>query len=78
MRDYEPREALYAGPTGLEMYRRLIPEAHTTLLPGGWLLLEIGHGQRDALASLLLDWDGLEFVKDLAGIPRVAIARRRI
>ena len=78
VRDYEPREALYAGPTGLEMYRRLIPEAHTTLLPGGWLLLEIGHGQRDALASLLLDWDGLEFVKDLAGIPRVAIARRRI
>lgn len=78
VRDYEPREALYAGPTGLEMYKRLIPGAHESLAPGGWLLLEIGHGQRDALAEMLAHWQDLEFVDDLAGIPRVAIARRRI
>lgn len=78
VRDYEPHAALFAGPTGLEIYRRLIPQAHASLVPGGWLLLEIGHGQREALASLLAGWDGLEFVSDLAGIPRVAIARRRV
>lgn len=78
VREYEPSEALYAGPTGLEVYQRLIPEAHDVLVPGGWLLLEMGHGQREALAGLLASWDGVEFVPDLAGIPRVAIARRRI
>jgi release factor glutamine methyltransferase len=39
--------------------------------------MEIGHGQRAALAELLKDWDGVEFVADLQGIPRVAIAQRR-
>jgi release factor glutamine methyltransferase len=76
VRLYEPREALFAGPTGLEVYRRLIPEAGEALRPGGWLLLEIGQGQRDALRDLLADWDGVEFVDDVQGIPRVAIARR--
>jgi release factor glutamine methyltransferase len=78
VREYEPRAALYAGPTGLEVYGRLIPEAREALVPGGWLLLEIGHGQRDALADLLAGWDDVEFVNDLQGIPRVAIARRRV
>jgi len=78
VRDYEPHAALYAGETGLEVYRRLVPEAHEALVPGGWLLLEIGHGQREALSELLAEWDGVEFVDDLAGIPRVAIARRRV
>jgi release factor glutamine methyltransferase len=75
--EYEPREALFAGATGLEIYRRLVPEAGAALAPGGWLLMEIGHGQRAALAELLKDWDGVEFVADLQGIPRVAIAQRR-
>ena len=78
VREYEPSEALYAGPTGLEVYWRLVPEADEVLVPGGWLLLEIGHGQREALSELLAEWDGVEFVDDLAGIPRVAIARRRV
>lgn len=78
VRDYEPHAALYAGETGLEVYRQLIPEAHNALVPGAWLMLEIGHGQREELAEWLAAWDGVEFVNDLAGIPRVAIARRRI
>ncbi len=78
VREYEPRAALYAGPTGLEVYRRLIPETHDALFPGGWLLLEIGHGQREALCALLTGWDSVQFICDLAGIPRIAIARRRI
>ncbi len=76
VRDYEPRSALYAGPTGLEVYERLVPEARGVLKPGGWLLIEIGHGQRAALLHLLNDWKDVRFADDLQGIPRVAIAKR--
>ncbi|MHB1674750.1 MAG: peptide chain release factor N(5)-glutamine methyltransferase [Acidobacteriaceae bacterium] len=76
VREYEPEQALFAGPTGLEMYRRLIPDALPLLVPGGWLLMEIGHGQKSAIEKLLLGWDAVEFVPDLQGIPRVAIARK--
>ena len=76
VREYEPHAALFAGPTGLEVYRRLIPQAWDALAPGGWLLLEIGHGQRDALAELLTGWHEVSFAADLQGIPRVAIAQR--
>ena len=74
--NYEPHAALFAGPTGLEVYQRLIPQAWDALEPGGWLLMEIGHGQRYALAELLSGWNDLRFIEDLQGIPRVAIARR--
>ena len=76
VRDHEPVQALFAGPTGLEIYARLIPQAHTLLKPGGLLALEIGFGQRDALASLLILWHAIEFLPDLQGIPRIALARR--
>jgi release factor glutamine methyltransferase len=77
VRDFEPQVALFAGKTGLEIYERLIPQTREILMPDGWLFMEIGHGQRDALANLLSDWDAVEFVADLQGIPRVAIAQRR-
>jgi release factor glutamine methyltransferase len=77
VRDYEPASALFAGPSGLDAYNRLIPQAHDALNPRGWLLMEIGQGQRDALARLLADWDEVSFVDDLQGIPRVACARRK-
>jgi release factor glutamine methyltransferase len=76
VRDYEPASALFAGATGLEVYGRLIPEAYTALKPGGWLLLEIGHGQRDALTQLLAGWDNVSFIADLQEIPRVVCAQR--
>ena len=41
VRDYEPRQALVAGPTGVEVIERLVPQAAARLRPGGWLLLEI-------------------------------------
>jgi release factor glutamine methyltransferase len=75
VRDFEPPGALFAGSTGLEIYERLIPEARAALVEDGWLLMEIGHGEE--LAHLLRDWDAVEFVADLQGIPRVAIAQRR-
>jgi release factor glutamine methyltransferase len=76
VREWEPHTALFAGRSGLEVYERLIPQANAALAPGGWLLLEIGHDQREALAGLLAGWDEVEFIKDLQGIPRVAIGRR--
>jgi release factor glutamine methyltransferase len=76
VRDYEPEQALFAGADGLDIYRRLVPQACTALRPGGWLLMEIGHGQRLALTALLEGWQEVAFVDDLQGIPRVACARR--
>jgi release factor glutamine methyltransferase len=76
VRNFEPHSALYAGPSGLDIYQRLIPQAWQSLKPQGWLLMEIGHGQRDSLSELLKEWPEVSFVSDLQGIPRVAIARR--
>ncbi|MFT4112923.1 peptide chain release factor N(5)-glutamine methyltransferase [Silvibacterium sp.] len=76
VRDYEPSSALYAGVDGLDIYKRLIPQAHAALRRGGWLLMEIGHGQREALTALLSGWEDVSFLDDLQGIPRVALARR--
>jgi release factor glutamine methyltransferase len=75
VREHEPSLALFAGPTGLEIYRRLLPEAQRSLVSGGWLWMEIGHGQREQIASLLQGWEAVEFIPDLQGIPRVAVAR---
>ena len=76
IRDYEPATALFAGPDGLDIYRRLIPQAHAALKPNGLLALEIGQGQRDAVAALLADWRTVRFLNDLQQIPRVALARK--
>jgi release factor glutamine methyltransferase len=76
VRDYEPGVALFAGADGLDIYRRLIPQARAALLPNGLLALEIGHGQREAIASLLSGWNEVRFVDDLQQIARIAVARR--
>ena len=74
--DHEPHTALFAGGDGLDIYRRLIPAAHAALREQGLLALEIGHGQRDALAELLADWNDVRFIDDYQGIPRIALALR--
>jgi release factor glutamine methyltransferase len=76
VRNHEPAAALFAGPDGLDIVRRLIPQARAALRPNGLLALEIGHGQRKAVAALLTDWNGLRFLDDLQQIPRIALARR--
>jgi release factor glutamine methyltransferase len=76
VRDFEPAQALFAGPDGLEIYARLIPQAHALLKPNGLLALEIGHGQQPAIAALLRDWHEVTFLPDLQQIPRVALALR--
>ena len=79
VRDHEPHLALFAGDEGLNVYRRLIPAAHAALVPGGFLVLEIGYGQAPAIQALLsaANFHPIEFTPDLQGIPRVASARRR-
>jgi release factor glutamine methyltransferase len=76
VRDHEPATALFAGPDGLEIYRRLIPQARAALKPNGLLALELGHNQRDALAALLAGWNSVRFLTDLQQIPRISLARK--
>jgi len=76
VREHEPVTALFAGPDGLDIYRRLIPEAQRLLKPNGFLALEIGQGQQASLTALLADWHDLFFINDLQQIPRIAVATR--
>lgn len=78
VRDYEPGIALYGGNDGLEIYRRLIPEAERLLVPGGWLVMEIGYALGDAVGAMLGAWKDVEIRTDLAGLPRVMVAQRAV
>lgn len=76
--EHEPRDALSGGADGLDVIRRLLPQVHQALKPDGILVLEIGHGQSQAVETLLRE-AALEHertVPDLAGIPRIVIARK--
>jgi release factor glutamine methyltransferase len=79
VKEYEPRVALAAGPDGLAVVRRLLPQAETVLAPGGLLLLEIGIGMEGQVKELLsgttLVWQTT--VPDLQGIPRVLVAEKQ-
>ena len=77
VRNHEPHCALFGGQEGLDIYRRLIPQAHRVLKPDGWLVMEIGFSQEQAIHQLLSEWRDVRSVPDLRGIPRVVIARAR-
>lgn len=71
----EPALALDGGPDGLALYRRIIAEAPRHLHPGGWLLLEMGDGQQQALEALIrLDFTSAQVYTDAGGLPRVLAA----
>jgi release factor glutamine methyltransferase len=75
VRDHEPSLALFAGPDGLDIYRRLIPEAARLLKPGGRLILELGDTSLDPVLHMLdRNWRDLEVIPDLAKKPRALIA----
>src|ERR1700683_2290962 len=77
VRDHEPAAALFAGPTGVEIYARLIDEAGKLLRPGGMLVLELGYNSAEHVRAILAEqkcWANVSFTNDLAGIPRVAAA----
>jgi release factor glutamine methyltransferase len=78
VRDYEPAMALFAGPTGFEIYDRLIADAARVLASGGWLMVELGFGAHERVKAMLDDrWQNVTIRPDLAGIPRVLTARLR-
>ncbi len=66
---HEPRQALVGGPDGLDDLRAIAAGAPSRLAPGGWLLLEHGWDQADAVAALLrhLGYADVEHRRDLGG-----------
>jgi len=75
VRLYEPRGALLGGADGLDLIRRLIQEAWPRLVPRGFLALEIGHDQGEAVLELARarGYASAWLVQDLAGRDRVAV-----
>jgi release factor glutamine methyltransferase len=69
---HEPQVALVAGPDGLDDLRAIIGQAPANLVAGGWLLLEHGYDQAEAVRALLAEagFHDLGGRPDLAGIPR--------
>jgi release factor glutamine methyltransferase len=76
VRKFEPHNAVFAGPTGVEVIARLIPQAHAALRPGGWLVMEISGTIAEEVKRLLRDWNEVLIRPDLQTIPRVAQARK--
>lgn len=78
VREHEPRLALLSGPSGYEIYRRLIPGSAERLVSGGYLLLELGAGQAEHVEGLVRK-EGFTIeatMKDLQGIPRCIVGRK--
>jgi release factor glutamine methyltransferase len=76
--DHEPRMALFGGESGLDLCARIMESAAALLLPGGFLLMEIGAGQAEAVSGLVLK-NGLRLdsiIDDLRGIPRCVVAQK--
>jgi release factor glutamine methyltransferase len=76
VRKFEPRNAVFAGPTGLEVIARLIPQAEATLKPGGWLVIEISGTIAEGVKRLLTGWQHVQITNDLQAIPRVVAAQK--
>jgi len=74
---FEPSSALVAGPDGLDDLRTIITQAPAHLSPGGWLLLEHGFDQAEAVRELLVrqGFGDVASVADLAGHPRISLGR---
>jgi len=77
VRNHEPERALFGGPTGIEIYARLIEQAGALLAPRGILVLELGYGLASEVRKLFHVqncWVNVTITNDLAGIPRVVAA----
>ena len=80
VRDFEPALALYGGREGLDLLTRLVADAPAHLHTGGYLIFEFGLGQDVEIEDLIAGSPELELVelrRDLEGIARTAVARRR-
>jgi release factor glutamine methyltransferase len=78
VRDFEPRAALDGGEDGLECLRVLVQDGPELLAPGGFLALEVGDGQAQAVAETLRErLDRAEVHRDYAGRERIVTGVRR-
>jgi release factor glutamine methyltransferase len=79
VREWEPPQALFTDNDPLRFHRRLIAEAHFHLRMGGWLMMEVGMGQAETVATLLeeVGYREVRVLNDLAGIGRVVEGRYR-
>jgi release factor glutamine methyltransferase len=78
VREYEPRQALLADEGGTVFHREIIAGSGKHLRKGGWLLLEMGAGQREGVAGLLKkagNFEHIETRRDYGGLERVIKAR---
>jgi release factor glutamine methyltransferase len=78
VKNHEPHGALFGGEAGTEIYRALMPEIPSRLMPGGYLLLELGAGQESEVSALAKN-AGLSVetvLPDLQSIPRCLVARK--
>jgi len=76
VRKFEPRGAVFAGPTGMDVIMRLIPQARAALKPGGWLVMELSGAISERVQQSLQDWNDVRIRPDLQSIPRVVQARK--
>lgn len=78
VRDHEPRMALDGGADGLDFYRRILQGAGAHLKDGGYLIVEIGYDQGDAVRSMFDDcgYESVRVIRDLAGLNRIVLGRR--
>lgn len=76
VKDYEPHLALLASGDGLDIYRRMIPQAFQCLRPGGYLLIEIDPRQSEASQQMLQEFTGVRIFQDGAGRERLVLGRR--
>jgi release factor glutamine methyltransferase len=79
VRDHEPHAALFGGPSGVEIYGRLIEQAPRSLLAGGALVLELGYDSADRVRAMIDGsgaWSRVVITNDLAGIRRVLAAEQ--
>ena len=80
VRDHEPELALVAGPEGTEIHRRIIDTAPDYLRSHGSLVMEMGIGQAEKVGQMIIAsgaFHAPEILKDLAGIERVIVARKK-
>lgn len=77
VREHEPASALFAGPDGLDEYRKLIPQLPGLLAPGGVAVLEIGATQAGAVAAMAVACGFATDLRcDLADRPRALVLRK--
>lgn len=78
VRKHEPREAVFSGQSGMEVYLQLFDQSEKLLRPRGWLVLELGANRLQPVVSLgkKKNWRLSQVHSDLAGIERCAVFQR--